>query len=144
LATGGSAINVGSLSGHAALRMAVMGMQERAPSRAELERMQKLLAEAMQAGAFGLSTGLVYPPGCFAGTDEIVALCRVVASYHGLYTSHIRGERDILDAVAGYRNQARRHPGCDLAQRPCSAPCSTPAPTWAWSSGLRRPGRHRR
>jgi N-acyl-D-amino-acid deacylase len=54
----------------------------------------------MRAGAHGLSTGLVYPPGCFADTAEIVALCEVVARHHGIYTSHIRGEREtILDAV---------------------------------------------
>jgi N-acyl-D-amino-acid deacylase len=55
----------------------------------------------MEAGAFGLSTGLVYLPGCFASTEEIIALCRVVARYHGLYASHVRGEREtILEAVA--------------------------------------------
>jgi len=55
----------------------------------------------MDAGAFGLSTGLVYPPGCFASTDEIIALCQVVARYHGLYATHVRGEREtILEAVA--------------------------------------------
>jgi N-acyl-D-amino-acid deacylase len=63
--------------------------------------MQSLLAKAMQAGAFGLSTGLVYPPGCFAATDEIIVLCRVAARYDGFYASHIRGEREtILEAVA--------------------------------------------
>ena len=63
--------------------------------------MQSLLAEAMEAGAFGLSTGLVYPPGCFAATDEIIVLCRVAARYDGFYASHIRGEREtILEAVA--------------------------------------------
>jgi len=97
----GLAINVASLAGHAALRIAVMGLDERDPRPAELERMQALLAEAMQAGAFGLSTGLVYPPGCFAGTEELIALGRVVAHYHGLYASHVRGEREtILEAVA--------------------------------------------
>ncbi len=97
----GLAINVGSLAGHAALRMAVMGLDDRAPTPDELDGMKELLAEALQAGAFGLSTGLVYPPGCFARTEEVVALCRVVSRYHGLYTSHIRGEREtILEAVA--------------------------------------------
>jgi N-acyl-D-amino-acid deacylase len=100
LQRGGLAINVASLSGHAALRIAVIGMEERSPTLAELERMQTLHAEAMQAGAFGLSTGLVYPPGCFASTPEIIALAQVTASYHGFYASHIRGEREtILDAV---------------------------------------------
>ncbi|UCC61882.1 MAG: D-aminoacylase [Anaerolineae bacterium] len=101
LQEGGLAINVGSLAGHGALRMAVMGLDDRAPTPSELEAMKALQAEAMEAGAFGLSTGLVYPPGCFADTEEIVALCRIVARYHGLYASHIRGEREtILEAVA--------------------------------------------
>ena len=101
LESGGLAINVGSLAGHGALRMAVMGLDAREPTPAELARMQELLSEAMDAGAFGLSTGLVYPPGCFASTDEIIALCRVVSRYHGLYASHVRGEREtILEAVA--------------------------------------------
>ena len=101
LESGGLAINVGSLAGHGALRMAVMGLDAREPTPAELARMQELLSEAMDAGAFGLSTGLVYPPGCFASTEEIIALCQVVSRYHGLYASHIRGEREtILEAVA--------------------------------------------
>ncbi len=101
LQEGGLAINVGSLAGHAALRLAVVGYENRSPTLAELGKMKALLREAMKAGAFGLSTGLVYPPGCFADTDEIIALCKVVADYHGLYTSHIRGEREtILEAVA--------------------------------------------
>jgi len=101
LESGGLAINVGSLAGHGALRMAVMGLEAREPTPAELARMQELLTEAMEAGAFGLSTGLVYPPGCFASTEEIIALCRVVSRYHGLYATHVRGEREtILEAVA--------------------------------------------
>ncbi len=101
LQQGGLAINMAALAGHAALRIAVMGYEERAPRADELARMKALLAEAMEAGAYGMSTGLVYPPGCFARTEEIVALCHVVARYNGLYTSHIRGEREtILDAVA--------------------------------------------
>jgi N-acyl-D-amino-acid deacylase len=101
LQNGGLAINVGSLAGHAALRMAAMGLDDRPPTPSELDRMRELLAEAMEAGAFGLSTGLVYPPGCFARTGEIIALCQVVSRYHGLYASHVRGEREtILEAVA--------------------------------------------
>ncbi len=97
----GLAINVGSLAGHSGLRIAVMGFAERKPTDAEQDRMERLLAEAMSAGAFGLSTGLVYPPGCFATTGEIVALCRVASRYNGLYVSHIRGEREtVLEAVA--------------------------------------------
>lgn len=101
LQAGGLAINIAALAGHAALRIASMGLEDRLPVPAELEQMQTLLAEAMQAGAFGLSTGLVYPPGCFATTEEIISLCRIVALQHGFYASHIRGEREtILEAVA--------------------------------------------
>ena len=86
LETGGLSINVASLAGHAALRMSTMGLEERSPLKAELEHMQTLLAEAMQSGAFGLSTGLVYPPGCFACTGEIISLAGVVGKYKGLST----------------------------------------------------------
>jgi N-acyl-D-amino-acid deacylase len=101
LGTNGLGINLGSLAGHAALRIAIVGMDERDPTERELQQMQALLDEAMRAGAFGLSTGLVYPPGCFARTDEIIVLAKVAARYHGIYASHIRGEREtILQAVA--------------------------------------------
>jgi N-acyl-D-aspartate/D-glutamate deacylase len=92
LERGGLAINLASLAGHGALRVAAMGLDEREPTSSVLARMKELLSEAMESGAFGLSTGLVYPPGCYAHTEEIVALCRVVADYGGLYASHIRGE----------------------------------------------------
>ena len=63
--------------------------------------MERLLDAALRAGAHGLSTGLVYPPGCYAGTDELVRLCRVVGRHKAMYTTHIRGEREtILEAVA--------------------------------------------
>lgn len=101
LEQGGIAINVASLAGHGALRIAVMGLEERDPTAAELSKMQQLLSEALEAGAFGMSTGLVYSPGCFASTKEIIDLCKVVARHHGLYASHIRGEREtILEAVS--------------------------------------------
>lgn len=100
LQEGGLAINIAALVGHGALRIAAMGFEDRPPWPEELTQMKKLLTEGLEAGAFGMSTGLVYPPGCFASTEEIVALCRVVAAYGGLYASHIRGEREtILEAV---------------------------------------------
>ncbi|MCJ7734614.1 MAG: D-aminoacylase [Anaerolineales bacterium] len=101
LQSGGLAINMASLLGHSTLRMAVMGLEDRPASVSEMDDMKTHLAEAMNAGAFGLSTGLVYPPGCYASTEEIISLCQVVARHHGLYASHIRGEREtILEAVA--------------------------------------------
>jgi N-acyl-D-amino-acid deacylase len=97
----GAAINIAPLVGHGALRLAVMGLAERPAGEKELARMERLLDAALRAGAHGLSTGLVYPPGCYAGTDELVRLCRVVGRYQAMYTTHIRGEREtILEAVA--------------------------------------------
>lgn len=97
----GGAINIAPLVGHGALRLAVMGLAERPAGEKELARMERLLDAALRAGAHGLSTGLVYPPGCYAGTDELVRLCRVVGRYQAMYTTHIRGEREtILEAVA--------------------------------------------
>ena len=105
----GHAINIAPLVGHGALRLAAMGFAERAVTESELARMERMLEAAMRAGAHGMSTGLVYPPGCFAGTEELVRLCRVVAKYQGIYTSHVRGEREtILVAVAEAIDIGRR------------------------------------
>ena len=97
----GHAINIAPLVGHGALRLAAVGFAARPVTERELRLMERLLDEAMRAGAHGLSSGLVYPPGCYASTGELVALCRVVARHRGIYTSHVRGEREtILEAVA--------------------------------------------
>src|SRR5919108_1772008 len=90
------AINIAPLIGHGALRAAVMGYEQRAPSAAELERMKALMQESMEQGAFGLSTGLVYVPGTYAQTDEIVDIARVAARYGGLYATHMRDEGERL------------------------------------------------
>ncbi|HEX9122683.1 MAG TPA: D-aminoacylase [Actinomycetota bacterium] len=96
----GVGVNVVPLVGHGSVRLAVLGYEQRPPAAEELDRMRGHVEEAMRAGAFGMSTGLVYPPGCFGDTDEIVALAEVVASHGGLYASHIRGEREtVADAV---------------------------------------------
>jgi len=96
----GVAVNVAALVGHGTVRRCVMDMEDRAPTSSELDEMRELVAEAMRAGAFGLSSGLVYPPGRYANTVELVELCRVVAAFNGIYASHIRGEREtLLDAV---------------------------------------------
>jgi N-acyl-D-amino-acid deacylase len=97
----GTALNVVQLVGHGALRIAAMGLADRAPTEGELRLMQELLAAAMEAGAWGLSTGLTYPPGSSARTEEIVTLARVAARHRGFYASHVRGEGEtLLDAVA--------------------------------------------
>ncbi len=96
----GVGVNVAPLVGHGSVRLAVLGYEQRPPLPEELEAMRAHVDEAMRAGAFGMSTGLVYPPGCFGDTDEVVALAQVVAKHHGLYASHIRGEREtVVDAV---------------------------------------------
>jgi N-acyl-D-amino-acid deacylase len=96
----GTAVNVIHLVGHGTLRIAVMGCARRAPTAGELQRMQALLGAAMDDGAWGLSTGLIYAPGSYAETDEIVSLARELRRHRGLYASHVRGEgATLLDAV---------------------------------------------
>jgi N-acyl-D-amino-acid deacylase len=85
-------MNVAFLAGHNTIRSAVMGTANRAPTGAELERMQAMVAQSMGEGAFGLSTGLRYIPGFYSKTDEVVALAKVAADSGGIYTSHLREE----------------------------------------------------
>src|SRR5437762_7251550 len=100
MARQGVGINIAGLVGHGSVRLATMGFDERSPTPGEMHSMKDQVEEAMAAGAFGMSTGLVYPPGCFAATEEIVELAKVVARHGGFYASHIRGEREtIVDAV---------------------------------------------
>lgn len=96
----GVAVNVAALVGHGTVRRCVMGLEKRLPRQDELEEMKSLVDRSMKEGAFGVSTGLVYPPGRFAETDELVELSRVVAGYGGIYASHIRGQREtMIEAV---------------------------------------------
>jgi N-acyl-D-amino-acid deacylase len=94
LAGGRPAVNVAALAGDIALRLAVVGRSPRPATPAELDRMAGLLDEALDAGAFGLSSGLEYPLGRAWATDEIVALCRVAARRGGYYAIHTR-DRDL-------------------------------------------------
>ena len=101
LAKLGIALNVGALAGHNTIRSEVMGSVNRAPTEKELTQMQALMTKAMKDGALGLSTGLIYIPGTFAKTDEIVALAKIAAQNQGIYASHIRHEdHRVFDAVA--------------------------------------------
>ena len=88
----GIATHVAALVGHGQVRRAVFGSADRAPTDDELARMRNLVSSAMEAGAFGLSTGLSYAPGLFSDTDELVELAKVVARYGGLYATHTRDE----------------------------------------------------
>ena len=100
LEANGLGINVLALVGHGSVRKAVIDHAMRAPDAAELAEMRRHVAESLRGGAVGLSTGLVYPPGSFAATEEIVELTREVAAADRLYASHMRNEADhLLDAV---------------------------------------------
>ena len=88
----GTPINIGTYVGAAQVREAVLGEVDRAPTPAELDKMESLVAAAMQDGAFGLSSALIYPPGHYAKTEELIALAKVVSRYGGIYGTHMRSE----------------------------------------------------
>ena len=92
----GSGNNIVPLAGHGTLRKRVMGQDDRPPSTAEMNEMQGELDIAMLNGAWGLSSGLEYPPSSFATESELIELCRVVAGHGGLYATHMRNEGDTL------------------------------------------------
>lgn len=92
----GIALNYSTLVGQGAIRGAAMGFNDRPPSQEELEKMKKMVAENIEHGAVGLSTGLEYAPGSYAKADEITELCRVTAQYGGVYATHMRDEGDKL------------------------------------------------
>lgn len=99
----GLACNYASFVGHGVIRAATMGYDDRPPTDDERAAMKTLLRQAMDDGALGLSTGLIYPPGIYAKTDEITDLCAVLHETDGLYTSHIRNEGNALhEAVAEF------------------------------------------
>lgn len=89
-------INLAMLAAQGAIRIAAVGWADRPPSEAEMVRMQELLDESLRQGAWGMSTGLVYPPGSFAKADELIELAKVLAPHEALYTSHVRGESATL------------------------------------------------
>jgi len=94
------AINVAGLVGHGSVRAMVLGLGARTPTAGDMERMREHVREAMRAGAFGLSTGLIYVPGVFAARDEVVELARAAAEMGGIYATHLRSEADrLIDAL---------------------------------------------
>lgn len=88
----GTPLNLGTYVGAAQVREAVIGDDDRAPTADELKQMEDLVAQAMQQGAMGVSTALIYPPGHYAKTDELIALAKVASQYGGIYASHMRSE----------------------------------------------------
>jgi N-acyl-D-amino-acid deacylase len=109
----GVSINVGALAGHNSIRRAGMGGDfDRAPSAEELQRMRELTEQAMRDGAVGLSTGLIYIPGTYAKTDEIVELARVAARHGGVYATHMRNEGERVDEAIKEAIAVGEQAGC--------------------------------
>lgn len=96
----GLGLNLASLVGHNTVRRSVMGGANRAATADEIAKMKELIHAAMQEGAVGFSTGLIYIPGAYSSTEEVVELARAAAAYQGVYASHMRDEgARILDAI---------------------------------------------
>ncbi len=92
----GLALNIATLAPHGPIRISAMGLAKGKPSRSQLKTMRSMVEQAMKDGAFGLSTGLIYPPGMYSDTEELIELAKVVADHYGIYTSHIRGSSETL------------------------------------------------
>jgi len=88
----GTPLNIGTYVGAAQVREAVLGDVDREPTAEELAKMKALVAEAMEQGAFGISTALIYPPGHYAKTEELIELAKVAGQYGGIYATHMRSE----------------------------------------------------
>ena len=96
-----ASVNFGTFVGHGSIRGLIVGEEDRMPTDEELDSMRAEVRKAMEAGAFGLSSGLIYLPGRFATTEEVIELSKVAAEYNGLYISHMREEGlDLLKSVA--------------------------------------------
>lgn len=94
------AVNLATLIAHGSVRRQAMGSDDRVPTPEELKKMEALVEQGMKDGAVGLSTGLIYVPGTYAKTDEIISLARIAARYGGLYATHMRNEGEkVADAI---------------------------------------------
>ena len=89
-----AAVRIESLIGHGTIRMCVMGNDNRKPNSYELKKMKELMAKSMEERAKGLSLGLIYPPGSYADTEELIEIYKVVAEYDGITMVHMRNEQD--------------------------------------------------
>jgi N-acyl-D-amino-acid deacylase len=96
----GLSINVATLVGHNDVRKEVMGRSNRVPTETEMKKMEAIVEQAMKDGAVGFSTGLIYIPGTYSQTDEVVRLAKVAARYNGVYATHMRDEADsVVQAI---------------------------------------------
>ena len=91
-----NSINVGSYLGATTVRAYAMGQSTKTPSDAQMDTMRTVVREAMRAGAFGISSALIYPPGSYASTRELIEMAKTMAPYHGGYITHMRSEDDSL------------------------------------------------
>jgi N-acyl-D-amino-acid deacylase len=111
----GAPLNVGTLAPHGPLRIGALGLRPCRPDRAALRAMREALRRGLEEGAFGVSTGLIYPPGMYSDTEECAELAKVAAGFDALYTSHVRGSSELLlpsvDELieVGRRSGARVH-----------------------------------
>jgi len=105
----GISTNVASFVGASTVRVYALGYQDRAPTYIELQQMQLLVGQAMQEGALGVGSSLIYTPGVYAETDELVALAEMAGRYGGMYISHLRSEgNNLLEAVDELITTARK------------------------------------
>src|SRR5260370_41792041 len=107
----GPSVNIVQFVGHGALRLAAVGPAARPATPDEQKGIERLLAEALDAGAFGLSTGLVYAPSGYGNTEQLFSLARSMASRRGLYFAHIRREAATLEQAAGRAISIGEHGG---------------------------------
>ena len=96
----GISTNLGMVTGHGTVRIAAMGFENRKADEEEMQTMRNLLRQSLEDGAFGMSSGLIYPPGCFADTDELAELCEELVPYGAYYATHMRNENtEIVEAL---------------------------------------------
>ena len=96
---------------HGAVRLSAMGMEDRRATAAEIAGMQELIRQSMREGALGMSTGLIYPPCCFADTAELIELCKAVAEFDGVFVAHMRSESDYLEDAVAEMIEIGKHSG---------------------------------
>lgn len=111
---GKSSINRAFLVGHGNIRACTLEYENREPDPCERTHMGRDLEEAMEAGAFGMSTGLIYPPGCYANLHEITEMCKTVNKYGGFYATHIRNEGDTLEEALSEAIEISKRSGVRL------------------------------
>src|SRR5437660_6308214 len=92
----GVSCNVASFIGATTIREYVIGFEDKAPTAQQLDQMRELVRKEMESGALGIGTSLIYPPACYAKTEELIELCKVAAKYQGKYISHMRSEGNQL------------------------------------------------